>query len=84
MRQYGSHPDRRATQYEAALALYDGPLLHTLLRPLALNLCNASALLWRLDTLGCDVSERWRDLPTAYSGASRPGIPMGCRPLIPR
>ena len=43
-------------QYEAALALYDGPLLHTL-RPLALNLCNASALLWRLDTLGCDVSE---------------------------
>ena len=42
-------------QYDAALALYDGPLLHTL-RPLALNLCNASALLWRLDTLGCDVA----------------------------
>jgi tetratricopeptide (TPR) repeat protein len=54
-------------QYEAALALYDGPLLHTL-RPLALNLCNASALLWRLDTLGCDVSERWRDLLTQWEG----------------
>jgi tetratricopeptide (TPR) repeat protein len=54
-------------QYEAALALYDGPLLHTL-RPLALNLCNASALLWRLDTLGCDVSERWRDLLTQWDG----------------
>jgi hypothetical protein len=54
-------------QYEAALALYDGPLLHTL-RPLALNLCNASALLWRLDTVGCDVSERWRDLLTQWEG----------------
>ena len=54
-------------QYEAALALYDGPLLNTL-RPLALNLCNASALLWRLDTLGYDVSERWRDLATRWEG----------------
>ena len=54
-------------QYEAALALYDGPLLSTL-RPLALNLCNASALLWRLDTLGYDVSERWRDLVTRWEG----------------
>jgi tetratricopeptide (TPR) repeat protein len=54
-------------QYDAALALYDGPLLHTL-RPLALNLCNASALLWRLDTLGCDVATRWRDLLTLWEG----------------
>ncbi len=54
-------------QYEAALAVYDGPLLHTL-RPLALNLCNASALLWRLDTLGCDVSDRWRDLLSQWEG----------------
>ncbi len=23
---------------------------------------NASALLWRLDTLGCDIGERWREL----------------------
>ncbi len=51
----------------AALALYDGPLLHTL-RPLALNLCNASALLWRLDMLGCDVGERWRDLLAQWEG----------------
>jgi hypothetical protein len=54
-------------QHEAALALYDGPLLGTL-RPLALNLCNASALLWRLDMLGCDVSERWRDLAVRWEG----------------
>jgi hypothetical protein len=54
-------------QYEAALAIYDGPLLGSL-RPLALNLCNASALLWRLDMLGCDVSERWRDLVVLWEG----------------
>jgi tetratricopeptide (TPR) repeat protein len=54
-------------QYDAALALYDGPLLDTM-RPLALNLCNASALLWRLDMLDCDVSARWRDLVTRWDG----------------
>jgi tetratricopeptide (TPR) repeat protein len=54
-------------QYAEALAIYDGPLLDTL-RPLALNLCNASALLWRLDMLGCDVSLRWRDLLPHWEG----------------
>jgi tetratricopeptide (TPR) repeat protein len=54
-------------QYEAALALYDGPILETL-RPLGLNLCNTSALLWRLDTLGVDVAARWRDLVTQWDG----------------
>jgi tetratricopeptide (TPR) repeat protein len=54
-------------QYDAALAMYDGPILETL-RPLGLNLCNTSALLWRLDTLGHDVSERWRDLVTRWEG----------------
>jgi hypothetical protein len=54
-------------QYAEALAIYDGPLLDTL-RPLALNLCNASALLWRLDMLGCDVSDRWRDLLPHWEG----------------
>ena len=54
-------------QYDAALALYDGPIMETL-RPLPLNLCNPSALLWRLDALGCDVTERWRDLLTIWEG----------------
>ena len=40
-------------QYDAALALYDGPIRATQ-RPVALSLTNATALLWRLDTLGCD------------------------------
>jgi tetratricopeptide (TPR) repeat protein len=48
-------------QYEAALALYDGPMRATQ-RALALSLTNATALLWRLDTLGCDVGDRWPEL----------------------
>jgi tetratricopeptide (TPR) repeat protein len=45
-------------QYDAALALYDGPMRATQ-RPVALSLTNATALLWRLDTLGCDIGEHW-------------------------
>ena len=47
--------------YEAALALYDGPVRATQ-RRLGVSLTNASALLWRLDTLGCDVGDRWGEL----------------------
>jgi tetratricopeptide (TPR) repeat protein len=45
-------------QYDAALALYDGPMRATQ-RPVALSITNATALLWRLDTLGCDTGDRW-------------------------
>jgi len=48
-------------QYDAALALYDGPIRATQ-RPVALSLTNATALLWRLDTLGVDLGDRWREL----------------------
>jgi tetratricopeptide (TPR) repeat protein len=54
-------------QYDAALALYDGPILSSL-RPIAINLTNLSALLWRLDLLGVDVGDRWRDLLTLWAG----------------
>ena len=54
-------------QYDAALALYDGPL-HATQRPVALSLTNASALLWRVDTLGWDVGDRWRDLAALWEG----------------
>ena len=54
-------------QYDAALALYDGPILSSL-RPLAINLTNLSALLWRLDTIGVDVGDRWADLATRWEG----------------
>src|SRR5712671_5489412 len=52
-------------QYDAALALYDGPMRATQ-RPVALSLTNASALLWRLDTLGYDIAERWRELAALW------------------
>jgi tetratricopeptide (TPR) repeat protein len=54
-------------QYEDALALYDGPIRATQ-RPVALSLTNASALLWRLDTLGCEIGERWRELADLWRG----------------
>jgi tetratricopeptide (TPR) repeat protein len=47
-------------KYDAALALYDGPMRATQ-RPVALSLTNATALLWRLDTLGCDTGDRWSE-----------------------
>jgi tetratricopeptide (TPR) repeat protein len=54
-------------QYDAALALYDGPIRATQ-RRLGVSLTNASALLWRLDTLGCDVGDRWSELAALWDG----------------
>jgi tetratricopeptide (TPR) repeat protein len=54
-------------QYDAALALYDGPIRETQ-RPVALSLTNATALLWRLDTLGVDMGERWREQAALWQG----------------
>jgi hypothetical protein len=53
--------------YDAALAVYDGPIRATQ-RPVALSLTNAAALLWRLDTLGCDIGERWREEADLWEG----------------
>jgi tetratricopeptide (TPR) repeat protein len=52
-------------QYDAALALYDGPIRETQ-RPLGVSLTNASALLWRLDLLGCDLGDRWPELAALW------------------
>ena len=54
-------------QYEDALKIYDGPVLATQ-RPVAISLTNASALLWRLETLGCDAGSRWKDLALLWEG----------------
>lgn len=54
-------------QYDAALALYDGPIRATQ-KPLSLSLTNAAALLWRLDILGCEVGERWRAEADLWEG----------------
>ena len=51
---------------DEALALFDGPIygVHS---PLALNLLDASALLWRLHLLGVDVGERWTALAAKWA-----------------
>ncbi|MGE0416802.1 MAG: tetratricopeptide repeat protein [Acetobacteraceae bacterium] len=53
-------------QFDAALALYDGPIRATQ-RRLAISLTNASALLWRLWALGHDVGSRWDELAALWS-----------------
>ena len=54
-------------QYQEALALCDGPIKGTQ-RPVALSLTNATALLWRLDTLGVDIGDRWREQAALWEG----------------
>lgn len=60
-------------QFEEALAIYDEEII-PLMRPVGNQLCNTTALLWRLETLGCDAGDRWvkqhvlwQDLPEGKS-----------------
>ncbi|MGD9805193.1 MAG: tetratricopeptide repeat protein [Hyphomicrobiaceae bacterium] len=53
--------------YDAALALYDGPIAETQ-RPTGISLTNGSALLWRLEILGYDGGSRWKDLAKLWAG----------------
>ncbi|MCB1972709.1 MAG: hypothetical protein KDG54_20130, partial [Geminicoccaceae bacterium] len=48
-----------------ALALYDGPIRGSR-SPLAVNLADASALLWRIAIAGHDVGDRWQELARAW------------------
>jgi tetratricopeptide (TPR) repeat protein len=54
-------------QYDAALQIYDGPILATM-RPASMSICNGAALLWRLDTLGCALGDRWQQLAAKWEG----------------
>jgi hypothetical protein len=54
-------------QYEAALQIYDGPMQATM-RPASMSICNAAALLWRLDMLGCEMGDRWQHLAARWEG----------------
>jgi tetratricopeptide (TPR) repeat protein len=54
-------------QYDAALQIYDGPILATM-RPASMSICNGAALLWRLDTLGCALGDRWQHLAAKWEG----------------
>jgi len=53
-------------EYGKALGLYDGDILPAL-RPVGTSLCNGSALLWRLETLGCEADARWAALAELWS-----------------
>lgn len=44
---------------DTALQLYDDEILPAM-RPIGNQLCNPTALLWRLETLGCDAGDRWQ------------------------
>jgi hypothetical protein len=33
-----------------------------------MSICNPSALLWRLETLGCDAGDRWKHLAAMWDG----------------
>ena len=54
-------------EYDAALDIYDGPILAAM-RPASMSICNASALLWRLETLGCKAGDRWHSLAERWPG----------------
>jgi hypothetical protein len=49
------------------MALYDGPILSTI-RPIGMSICNASALLWRLEMIGCAAEDRWAHVARMWDG----------------
>jgi hypothetical protein len=51
---------------DAVLALFDGPI-HGPRSPLALDLVDASALLWRLHLRGVDVGARWQSVADGWA-----------------
>jgi len=52
-------------QADQALALYDGPI-RSGRSAVAVDMVDASALLWRLAMSGVDVGDRWSELATAW------------------
>jgi hypothetical protein len=53
-------------EIDAVLDLYDGPIYGTA-SPLALNMVDASALLWRLHLAGADVGDRWQKIAANWA-----------------
>ncbi|MCW5746827.1 MAG: tetratricopeptide repeat protein [Alphaproteobacteria bacterium] len=60
-------------QLDNVLALYDGPIRGER-SAVALDLIDASAMLWRLLLRGHDVGDRWRELADAWTGAIEDGV----------
>ncbi len=59
---------------EGALAIYDAVLHHDGSEDVALELVDASSLLWRLHLEGAPVGERWEPLAEAWSRIMVPGF----------
>ncbi|MBY9067017.1 tetratricopeptide repeat protein [Hyphomonas sp. WL0036] len=53
-------------EFDAALRLYDDEI-RAAESPVAMNLADAAALLWRLHVIGVDVGERWDELADAWT-----------------
>jgi tetratricopeptide (TPR) repeat protein len=54
-------------QHAEALTLYETEILPTL-RPVGTSLCNGSALLWRLEIMGCEADRHWHALAGLWEG----------------
>ena len=57
-----------------ALAVYDRTLHHEGSEDVALELLDASSLLWRMQLEGTDVGDRWAPLASAWGGLLSPGF----------
>jgi len=57
-------------QVDEVLALFDAPI-HGARSPLALDLVDASSLLWRLQLRGVDVGERWHSVADGWLPLAR-------------
>jgi tetratricopeptide (TPR) repeat protein len=64
----------QAGDSDGALAIYDRVLRHDGSPDVALELLDATALLWRLHLEGTAVGERWRSLSAAWSRSLTPGF----------
>ena len=58
---------------DEAVALFDGPI-HGPRSTLVLDLIDASALLWRLQFAGVDVSARWASVAECWRTVGQPGL----------
>jgi len=59
---------------DGALAVYDRMIRNAGSQDAALELVDASALLWRMHLEGTPVGDRWRPLTTAWANVLKPGF----------
>jgi hypothetical protein len=60
-------------EIDAVLALFDGPI-HGARSTVTVDLIDASALLWRLQLRGVDVTGRWDSVADCWRAVGKPGL----------